>query len=986
MPLPRRSCVNFCPRWNRRWLALSCLLLLLVMLPGAPALAAPAQQSDPAAQCRQGIELAREKRISEAIPLLRAGMEGIAPDPSADPALLGDCARTLGESLERQGDIDGALAAYDRALQAFERSGDHAAAMKTLERTGKLHEAQGRVIEALAAYRRLRDIARAQGKPMDEFGALASTYFIFFYQQYWQEALDTALQMQPVGREITEQTGVTSFESFGLVLTMQALVLQQRCAEASAVGQQALDLGRDDQNLNVPAYVLSLQGDCAESDDRNDEALQYYQQALEVSRARGDRNQEFIVLKKIALVHQKQRQYDRALTVLQQALQQARAANDRDNEVSILRSLIGIYQKQGRYDEALEAAQQALQHAREQRDLRFEALALKDIGDIYRDQQRYAEAIKTHQQALEIARRTRSPFVEGHVLHALAEDYEAQQRLEEALAFSLQALDVFDGVRTMANAEEARTTVVNTYYFAYDRPVWLAHRLGDDDLAFAVSKRGRARAFLDTLATGAIELSDAEANALFQEERRTFLALQQAQTALNRERARPSPDPARLANLEAQVARAETAHAAVLRAIAERDDKLASLIPARLQAPLTRAEVQALLPPDTTLVAYWIGAERTLAFVVAPDRFTTVELSADLPELDQAVHQMRAVLVSAPPAQQVTRSEAAERLYQRLIAPLRPHLRTRHLIVVPHGDLHFLPFAALSDDDGRFLGDAYALSLLPSASALRYLQRPTLASGVAPRALVLANPDYTLPGAVAEAQAIARLFESRVLNGDQATEQALREYAGQADILHFATHGTFLPDAPLASYLVLVPAAPAEATTSVRGGDARAERLEAAEVYGLDLRQTRMVVLSACESNLSTITGNDPFGLTRAFFFAGTSSVVASLWLAPDDATTLLMERFYTHLRAGASKAEALQRAQREVRERYPHPYYWAGFVLAGDGSQALVVLPWWQRVPWWVWGMGALALLGEVIGGFWITRRWRMLRDRLAYSSAHSG
>lgn len=984
MLLPRRSCVNFCLRWNRTWRALSCLLLL-VMLPGAPALAAPAQQGDPAAQCRRGMELTRAKYIDSAIPLLQAGVAGMAPDPSADPALLGDCAMTLGELLEQRGDVDAALAIYECALQAFERNGNHTAARETLKHTGKLYEAQGRVIEALAAYRRLRDIARAQGERLDEFDALGKMYFIFYFQQHWQEAMDAALQMQTVGREITKQTRVSSFESIGLILTMDVLVQQQRCAEASAVGRQALDLGRDDPNINVPGQVLLLKGQCAELDDRNDEARKYFQQALEISRARSDWGWECIVLQNIALVHQKQQQYDQALSVLQQALQQARAANDRDNEASILCSLSTIYQQQGRYDEALEAARQMLQHACEQRDLRSEALALRDIGIIYRNQQRYVEAIETHQQALEIARRTRSPLVQGQVLYALAEDYEEQQRLEEALAFSLQALDVFDGVRTMANAEAARTTVVNRYYFAYDRPVWLAHRLGDDDLAFAVSERGRARAFLDTLATGAIELSDAEAKALFQEERQMFLALQQAQTALNRARAQSSPDPARLANLEAQVARAEAAHAAVLRTIAERDDQLVSLIPARLQAPLTRAEVQALLPPDTTLVAYWIGEERTLAFVIAPDQFTTVELPAGLLDLERAVHRMRAVLVSAPPMQQVIPSEAAGWLYENLIAPLRLHLRTRHLIVVPHGDLHFLPFAALSDKDGRFLGDTHVLSLLPSASVLRYLQRPPPAPGAAPQALVLANPDYTLPGAVVEAQAIARLFESRMLTGDQATEQALREHAAQAEILHFATHGTFLPDTPLLSHLILAPAAPAAPIASARGSNARAERLEATEVYGLDLRQTRLVVLSACESNLSTITGNDPFGLTRAFFFAGTPSVVASLWLAPDDATTLLMERFYTHLRAGAGKAEALQRAQREVRERYLHPYYWAGFVLIGDGSQALVAPLWWRRVPWWVWLAAVVAVLGEVIAGLWITRRWRMLRDRLAYSIAQS-
>lgn len=75
-------------------------------------------------------------------------------------------------------------------------------------------------------------------------------------------------------------------------------------------------------------------------------------------------------------------------------------------------------------------------------------------------------------------------------------------------------------------------------------------------------------------------------------------------------------------------------------------------------------------------------------------------------------------------------------------------------------------------------------------------------------------------------------------------------------------------------------------------------------------------------------------GLNRAFLYAGTPTVISSLWNVDDAATGLLMERFYTHWQAGMGKAEALQQAQKDVREKYPHPYYWAAFVLTGDGGK----------------------------------------------------
>jgi hypothetical protein len=99
------------------------------------------------------------------------------------------------------------------------------------------------------------------------------------------------------------------------------------------------------------------------------------------------------------------------------------------------------------------------------------------------------------------------------------------------------------------------------------------------------------------------------------------------------------------------------------------------------------------------------------------------------------------------------------------------------------------------------------------------------------------------------------------------------------------------------------------------------------------------VVLSACQTNVGAVSaGDEVVGLTRAFLFAGTPTVISSLWNVDDKATTVLMERFYTHLRAGMGKAQALQQAQRDVRAQYPHPYYWASFVLTGSAGTSVEV------------------------------------------------
>jgi CHAT domain-containing protein len=200
-----------------------------------------------------------------------------------------------------------------------------------------------------------------------------------------------------------------------------------------------------------------------------------------------------------------------------------------------------------------------------------------------------------------------------------------------------------------------------------------------------------------------------------------------------------------------------------------------------------------------------------------------------------------------------------------------------------------------------------------------------------------------------------------------ATESAVRSKAGQASIIHLAAHGEFNPYNPLFSAIHLA-------------GDAQNDgRLEAHEVYGLDLTAaTELVVLSACQTNVGAVSaGDEVVGLNRAFIYAGTPTVIASLWNVDDAATALIMERFYTHLRSGANKGEALRQAQIEVRAKYPHPFYWAAFVLTGDADSTVQVKP---TPPW------SLILGATVIGGaflIFVTRAVAMRRRQKRVDSS---
>jgi CHAT domain-containing protein len=255
--------------------------------------------------------------------------------------------------------------------------------------------------------------------------------------------------------------------------------------------------------------------------------------------------------------------------------------------------------------------------------------------------------------------------------------------------------------------------------------------------------------------------------------------------------------------------------------------------------------------------------------------------------------------------------------------PVEGSLHTRKLIIVPHGALHYLPFYALHD--GRdYVIERYSIRMLPSASVISYLQRQKVTK--AGDILAFGNPDlgdskYDLIYAQNEAIAVSKTRpRSKVFLRKEATETALKEFGPGFSYIHFATHGEFDADKPLNSALLLAMDAESDGKLTVD------------KLYSMRL-DADLITLSACETGLSKIAnGDDLVGLTRGFLYAGSSSIVASLWKVDDLATSQLMTRFYKEMDR-TDKREALRTAQLETKKKYPHPYYWASFQLTGNAK-----------------------------------------------------
>lgn len=370
------------------------------------------------------------------------------------------------------------------------------------------------------------------------------------------------------------------------------------------------------------------------------------------------------------------------------------------------------------------------------------------------------------------------------------------------------------------------------------------------------------------------------------------------------------------------------------------------------------------------------------AYVLFADGTVKSAALGELGPIETAIRTLRAELIH-PESERYR--EPARALDKLIVEPLRKmaggKVRWR---ISPDGSLNLIPFGALLDGNGKFLIETHDFSYLSSG---RDLLRPATTSKPGP-ALLVAAPDYdakattagaaaavrseafqpmkftALPGTLAEVKSLTALLPgARAMVGTNATEAAIKAEKSPL-LLHIATHGFFLSDEPSfagARGLKRVKQEPAKSETApagrlsffamesplVRSGLALAGAnhlesgsedgiLTALEATGLDLRGTKLVVLSACETGIGeVISGEGVYGLRRAFHLAGAESQVLSLWKVHDEATRDLMERYYTRLTKGGARAASLREAQLALLagKNYRHPAFWAPFILSGESG-----------------------------------------------------
>lgn len=533
-----------------------------------------------------------------------------------------------------------------------------------------------------------------------------------------------------------------------------------------------------------------------------------------------------------------------------------------------------------------------------------------------------AEAFTECSRALTLLENLDSPILRYQGLFLLGQVEQARGRFSDAYSAYQRARTELEGLRSSLGRDELKISFMKNRTELYEGLVELCigGELEDtsQEEAFGYIELAKSRSLMELLVQRGHSLPEADSGQsdLVHKIRDLREELNWYQHRIELEQLRPGgSSEKRIGELHLQAQASERELLTVLREVPEAE-AASGVLP--LQSHLSLEEIRAGLCDDEVVVEYFFLGDRIIAAVLTRQRLEIVPLTS-VSRITQALRLLRfqlgklqTPLVADAGSDHLYRATLAhlEELYTELVAPIRERFGGRHLVFVPHGMLHYLPFHALYD--GRnFLIDTNSVSYAPSSAVYVLSQRKQeLGAG----SLVLGIPDEHAPLIRREAESVHQVLAGSALYlGKEASHRLFFDKAPGSRLIHVATHGSFRPDNPMFS--------------GIRLGDGY---LYLYELYQMRLH-AELLTLSGCSTGLNVIAaGDELLGLIRGALFAGAQSLLLSLWDVNDQSTTLFMQSFYTHLAAGQSKAQAFAAATREVRQSHRHPYFWAAFILVG--------------------------------------------------------
>ncbi len=790
------------------------------------------------------------------------------------------------------------LGRYDEALSAAERGAGQAVGV-TL---GRLKVNKGVLLTKLSNYREARENLNEGIEILEELGnrdevalARANLAVLFLSTDDVKSA-----------RELLDLCAKT-FDEEGAEVALAKVNLERAfLAKRSGRYDRALRFAREGaevfSKLGMQAEMHIAELHVSEISlllNLTDEAMNYAERAYEGFGSLGMQYNSALALAVKGKTLGSSGTYDESLRLLKSARE---SFDSLGVEVQVAEAdwdLSEVHIASGNLGDGLEAARRAR--------VTFEKLGLPsdrlrtelNIAEVYKSWGEVGRAEILFSEILKEAEKRRLDDIAFRAEHGLGLVMEVKGEMERALDFYLHSIERVERMRWLLGVEDYRISFLEGRLGAYESGVWLSLMLDRKSLAFELIERSKSRSLVDLI----LSRAEKETPGKFRDLREELNWLKKKGKGFGGKTRGLDVDEYDTGLLELPEEQSFWG----------RNEGIPSL-----------SDFQNLLDGYTTVLEYY----ETRGFLVI---FLTDRFGCDVIQLRIAPRDLESMVLRwefdleqfdfgagfrRRRLEDLTRS--AQRhlrsLYRELIEPLRERISDRrNLIIIPHGYLHKVPFHALFDGKS-YLSDDFHISYAPSATALSQLLHHDW-SGVG-KALLIGVSTGGMPGLEAEIEGIAEILpDVRMVTDPVEAVDILSGGVKGYDLLHLGCHGAFRSDNPGYSYL-----------------DFGIRRFTANDIAALSI-DVPLVTLSSCSSAKSVVMdGDEIIGMARGFLSSGARAFIASLWKVDDYATKELMISFYRSLKLGTSRMESLKAAQVELRRSFPHPYYWAPFVLIGSG------------------------------------------------------
>jgi CHAT domain-containing protein/tetratricopeptide (TPR) repeat protein len=884
-------------------------------------------------------------------------------DKIGDEASQAASLRALAHIYYRKRQYEFSVDLYDKALAIYERVGDEREAGRTLNSSLQSLIYLGRYFEAEEHARKAREIFTRLGDRLRLARLDANMGNILYRQDCFEEALELYQRAYRAFLEIGEPQDVaislknTATCQISLNDFKEALATYEQARAYCVEHEMPLLVAVADYNI---AYLYYLRGeytraielyrgareDCAKMGDAYRQALCDLDQSemyLELNlieegahlakdaqaafRKLGMSYEAAKAQTNLAISLSHHGQSTLALDLFQEARQLFEKESNRAWIATIDLYQALVYHRERRLDDALQLCERALEFFRPSPLFTKSVLAQLLLARILLDRGESARAKDKCKEALTLLEAAETPALSYQAWYVLGVIEEALGSPKAAYKAYLKAHHHLENLRSHLKAEEMKIAFLKDKLEVYEALVRMSLDRGDTpanrEAAFLYIEQAKSRSLADLIAfrSQGLPASRKTERALVEQVSTLRGELNwYSRTIQLLEGRAPNLMAPQLVKLRRAARDCEQRLVEALANLRVEDEEYANL---QAAGSIPLESIRAALPEGAILLQYYrvrdtfyacllsrknlkilpAGSVSGLRRVLQLLRFqlSKFRLGADY------VRQFQEQLLDA------TNSHLHE-AYEQLMAPLEKDLaEAAHLIIAPHDFLHYLPFHALPDNDGVPVGDRFPISYAPSASVY-YLcaSKPAPAGG---GNLILGVPDPVAPQILDEVRAVSSVLGSAdVYIGPNATDEVLREKGPRSRFVHIATHGWFRQDNPMFSSISL--------------GNSN---LSLFDLYQLNL-PCELVTLSGCGTGLNVVVGGDELlGLVRGLLYAGTQGVLVTLWDVNDQSTADFMKLFYESLQSnGTNKAEAVRQAMRRVRKNYPHPFYWAPFVLVG--------------------------------------------------------